>query len=453
MLLNALSPRLRQQLLAGIGLLLLLGGILFNLANAPRNGQDFSAFYYKAGARFTAGLSPYVFSGDPLRLHDAELGLAPPIAITGNGYPPLTSALMGLFVPLGETVGQYVFLLISLVIFCLGLWRFLPYALPSWSRAAHLFVVGATTFASSVRWSAGQYQLSLLALGLVCLAFDAELRQQTVAVILLTAFNLKITLILPIVGLLLLRRRIGVLVAAGALSIGLNLCCLSWTGFLESYAGWRINVANYIIVNGLNYPSVSTLVARIHGDPALAVIPPGIAMYDGFGYYYYPEGTHWVLLMSAFFTTLKAANWAAAILAAFFVLPLAWLGWRLRGDSNDRETLLRWFAVWTCFGLVCVTHLKYDLLMLIPVCFIALRFTLEQRKFADGALALTSFVTAYCLAARVATKWIYGVAIPSKQYWLIPIYSHLATLAFVFALWGLAVHALNRAQTRRMTVS
>lgn len=422
---------------------LIAAGIALNLWNAPVKGQDFAAYYYPAAKRFLHGESIYVLSGDVARFHDAQLGLAPPIEISGDAYPPLHAALLAPLALMRLPVAQYVFLGVSLAILCLGLSRLLAVLAPRWPPELRSFAVGAATFAGSVRWSSGQYQLSLFALGIVCLAVDAEMRNKTLTVVALLALSVKTTMVLPVVALLLFRRKIVPLVASGLLAGALNLAGFAWMGFARAFAGWRINLANYVVMNGLNYQSVSTLVDRANGLPARATMPAGIRMFDGFYYYYYPEGTHWVLLMSGFTSSYQAAKTLALLGGAAFAIVLAFLGYQLRDRHNDREALVRWFIAWSCFDLVAVTHLKYDLLLLLPVMYLSLEFVLTQkRNWPDLLLLFVSFLSSFCLAARFVTPWVFGVAVPLGQFWLVPVYAYLATVAFGLSLWSLAKFTL-----------
>ena len=421
----------------GLGLVLMVFGVVFNVSYAPTHGQDFAKWYFPAAERFAARQNLYVISGDVFRLREAEQGILPPIHIPANTYPPLHAALITPLLPLGLPLAQYTFMLLSLAVFSVGLWQLMKVATP-WSRSARTLAIGLAMCASSVRWSSAQYQYSLAAVGLVCLVMYTELTNRRLATVVYMTLCVKFTMLLPVVAVLLFRRKIGTLVAAGALTAALNLACFAWMGFLPAVAGWRLSVDNYVVVNGLNYPSVSTFVARLNGDAARASEPPGITLYPKFDYYYYPEHTHWVLLMTALTPTFAVATTVAGVLVAGVASVLAVLGWRLRDRWNDRETVLRWFMVWSCFGMVAVTHLKYDLVVLVPVCYVAMALAAAHKDFPDRALALAAFVASFGLVARMANVWIFKLAAPLKLYWLVPFYVYIATLVFGLSLWGLA---------------
>jgi len=432
--------------MSGLGFVLLASGTILNIWYAPTHGQDFAAWWFPAAQRFAARQNIYVISGDVMRLSDAVSGVLPPIRIPANAYPPLHAALVAPLVPLGQPLAQYVFLLISLATFMVGLWHLLRVA-TEWSPAACLLALGVAMWASSLRWSSAQYQLSLAAVGLVCVAMSAEMRNRPIAVVVAMALCVKFTMLIPIVAVLILRRKIRTLIASGILAGALNLACFVWMGFQQSLVGYRLNVANYVVVNGLNYASISTFVARLAGAPAPAVEPPGILLYPGFDYYYYPEHTHCALLMSAFTPTFAIANLVGGALAVAFAVLLAWFGWRQRERWNDREMLLRWFSVWSCFGLVAVTHLKYDLLLLIPVSYVSMGIGRTRQTVADRALAFTSFIAAFCLTVHVTNAWIFGLAVPLKMYWLVPFYVYVATIVFGVSIWAL------ESPTRRLSAA
>lgn len=424
------------MLVGVVGAILLATGLCFNLLYAPTNGQDFGEWWFPAGQRFAAGQNLYVISGDIRKLDEARAGTVAPLRIPADAYPPLHAALVAPVVPLGRFAGQYVFLAASLALFAWGLWKLLEVA-TEWSPSSRLFALGVAMWASSVRWSSGQYQFSLMAMGLVCLAMYGALTNKKGTTIWSIALCVKFTMLMPVVAVLLFRRQLTTLIAGGLLAGALNAACLLWMGPVDSFLGWRLSMANYVVVNGLNYPSLSTFIARLHGDAARAVEPVGIQLFKGFDYYYYPEHTHWVLLLTAWTADLKTAQLIGMALVAAAGAFLAVIGWRMRDRKDDVELLKRWFVVGSAFGLVAMTHLKYDLLALVPVTFLTISLIPTRNLLADKLLAVASFAAAFLLAARIATIWIFSVAVPLGAYWLVPFYVYIATAIFLLSVWGL----------------
>jgi hypothetical protein len=299
-----------------------------------------------------------------------------------------------------------------------------------------MVAVGVALWASSTRWSSGQFQLTLATLGVICSAIRAEMIGRSWLAVILTVLATKVTLVLPIVALLLLRRKWLSVIAIGAIAGTLNLACFAWTGFEASFAGWLLNAKNYVVVNGINYQDVSTLIERTNGNPVRAVAPPGLIMFKGFEYYFYPEGTHWRLTMSALTSNKELAKLGANLLIGASGAVLTWLGWQLRHRADDREAVSRWIIAFTCFDLVVVTHLKYDLLLFVPVCFLAFRLYQEHRLRADLALAALTFAVGFCLFSRIITTWVMKSA-ELRLFPLVPIYAHFATVAFGLSLYSL----------------
>ncbi len=258
--------------------------------------------------------------------------------------------------------------------------------------------------------------------------------------------TLKVSLLVPVVLLWAFRKRYRQLAAFVVLTLVLNLAGLARTGVAQTFAGWRLNMANYAVRGSNNYPDTRQHVKFWRGEPYDIEMMPGVAPYENFNYT--SQFTHWVFLLSAYTPNMVFANRLAG-LCSLAALLFLWLLWRhARPHSEEEGFLLEFFAVGVALTPLIFTHLKYDAVVLIFPFFIGLRSLSTRRT--KGRTAIVVLLASCFLVAFVAFSKIEAISerlvLATNFRGFIPIYSYGCTLAFLAADVS-AWHYKNNTQT------
>jgi len=424
---------LDSRFLGWLGLSLLLIGIVVYVRFGMRAGVDFDDYYYPAGMRYLHGQSPYVLHGDPLQIAAAARGEIPPIVLTWYGGSPTTCALFAPFALLPHDAAKFVWLLCCVGAFSASMWLALSELLPSWSRSQRLLLLGVTACAGSLRWNGGQAQIEPLVVAGYGLVLYGEMRRKT-GMILAGGWLtfLKLNAFPPLFCLLLLRGRYRLLAGILILVVAIDLLAAARLGVRATYAGNFLALINYAAPGTNNYPDAHAILQWIHNEPRPMVVSPGLVPNSSFN----AAGAdflHWAFLISAFTGSMSAANLLGALCSLAALCLLGVLAWRTGRQRCSDEFTLRFFGASVCLGLLCISHLKYDVLMLIFPFFIAL-----GRKPArpETLLSLTvCFLLAYAIPGGILMAWwLRHIVVPTNGVALVPLYSYLVTLAFAAAL-------------------
>ena len=419
--------------LGGLGVCLFLLGLVIYVRAGVKAGVDFDVFYYPAGARYAAGLSPYVRDGDPLQIAAAARGEAKPITLTFYGGSPTTCALFAPFTRFPQRPAKIAWLLLTMGCFTGGVWLALRVILPDWSRSSRLLLLGLTACAGSLRWNGGQAQIEPLVVGAFGILLYAEQRGKNGLALVGGALTfLKWNAFPPLFCLLLLRRRYRLLAGIVVLAVGIDVLAAARLGVRETYAGNLLALRSYAIPGTSNYPDAQERLSLMRGETHPIRLLPGIV--NEFTVNSTGDFVHWVYLFSAFTPTMAMANGLALLGSGLAFAGLILLAWRAGTRRNDPEFVLRFFAASVCLSLLCISHLKYDMLMLVFPFFIALRQARTRLNPEIAVLLIVCFVPAYAMTGGVAMAWwLTHLALPSNRVWLVPLYSYLATLAFLAA--------------------
>jgi hypothetical protein len=415
-----------------LGIALVLLGTIIAYRMSDPNGQDFRCYYYPMAARFLHGQNPYILSGDPLHVAEAASGRAPLIVISVCAYPPSTAAALAPLALLPEPVARHVWLTISLCVLYLGVWCAMRVIDPHWTINTRLLLLGCVACAGSVRWSVFQYQAAVMVAGLLGIFLYAELRKRNVLSLLCALLiTIKFSLLGPVLLLWLFRRQYRKMAILLVLAVVINVGATARTGFAETYAGWRINMANYANPGSNNYPNTVQNVKYwrsirypMEMQPGIAPIPDLSAASDF---------TQWVFLFSAYTENFVLANRLALLCSLLAMGGLILLWRRQRPNPDDTEFMLRLFAVALTLSLLVSTHIRYDTIILIYAFLIGIHL-LRLKALKAEALTLTaSCVSVGFIAIAKINILLMSITLATHLRWFIPIYSYGTTVAFLAA--------------------
>jgi hypothetical protein len=261
-------------------------------------------------------------------------------------YPPATGFAVLPLAYLPFQVARVIFFLLSNLILILGARALVRRLVPRADASVWMISVGFLLLAASIRWGMMLLQIAPLMVGLLCFFVVALDRGQarTAIVIATLATALKITLALPFLGVLVIRRRF----AGAAVAVG------SWL-ILDAIGFWRMgkaafstyqqNVAKFEVVApswNINAP-----------DPWLGVSLPRL---------------DWVFLLYGVIRDMPLARLLNLLLAGATALWLVREAWRFRKTPATLATTYLFLTPLVCLGSLAVYHHQYDAsLFLVPI--------------------------------------------------------------------------------------
>ncbi|HZP84773.1 MAG TPA: glycosyltransferase family 87 protein [Chthonomonadaceae bacterium] len=437
-----MNRRVTNGLIVLLGGCLLLAGVVRLTHSGLAWGVDFKVFYH-AALRYTHGHDPYLEQGSALQLPQAIRGEIKPLVLSWYLYPPLTSAILAPLALFNFPNAKAVWCVFLLATLLVGIWRALSVIAPQWPASARLLLLGLSTHAASIYWLALQLQITMFIVGLLGLVLYAE-RSGRDRLLLVTGVlaTCKPTFFLPVFCLLAFRERWRMLGAILAATLALNLLCALPTGWRETYAGYRIAMANAQAPGTNNYPDANETMRSMRFLPPRPIeTTPGTRYPFTVG----AVGEHlsWPYLFSALTRDLARAKTLSLLCTALSLTALVALWWRSRPLHADPEFLLRLYAVSICLSLLCIYHLRYDSSALIYPFFISLALA-SRRVTADTlATALLSFLLAFAFTTGVTRFLFLHFVMYSVRVWLVPYRSYGITLTFLIALWGTWRYALQ----------
>src|SRR5207248_10240458 len=122
-----------------------------------------------------------------------------------------------------------------------------------------------------------------------------------------------------------------------------------------------------------------------------------------------------------FTTSIVPASRLAGVCTLLALVALAVLWRRSRFLCADSDFALRLFAAAVFFTMLCISHLKYDCLVLVYCFFIALAQKDRFPALSNNICLAVSFFVAYLMNQRIHTWWLVHVALPHNSAWLVPI--------------------------------
>jgi len=319
----------------GVGVLLL--GVLSSALASRRLGVDYASLHLMAD-----GIANGTHIYDPAVQKELfatryEIG-APP----GMFYPPATGFAMLPFAFLPYRLGMLVWLALLVVAVVFGVRILLSLVAPKFASLWPL-VAGLALLSASVRWGMTALQGAPLLLGLLCVLISAlhtnRPRLALAVAVFATAF--KITLAVPFLGLLLLRRRYTAVAAAVGGWVALNVAGFARIGGLAAYRTYQANMRVVEALGNINTP-------------------------DPFEFKSIPR-VDWTYLFHGLGHNLLVARVLSLLLAGVTALWLLREGRRAR-DPGALSVTTVFVTPLVCLGSLAVYHHHYDLsLLLVPL--------------------------------------------------------------------------------------
>src|SRR6478609_2021815 len=322
-----MTSAVRQRLLLVAAVLLLLVGIGASWSSA-RGGVDFPSLYVIGRGVLTG---ENIYAPGATANFPSVYGVDQPM---GMFYPPATGFTMLPFVILPYGLAKLAWFVVMDLVLVLGVRALVRVSAPRAGEHAWIFWAGAILLSSTVRWSMILLQGAPLVFGLLCLFVTAEHsgRPRLAAAIAILAVAVKMTLALPFLGILLLRRRLLAIVAAGATWAALNAAGFARMG-CAALKDYRENVGQLEAFGNINAP-----------DPWNPISLPRL---------------DWTSLVYGLTGNLSVSHAVSLGLSALLALALLVLGFRAKNPKSLKSTTL-FLSPLICLGSMCVYHHHYD---------------------------------------------------------------------------------------------
>jgi hypothetical protein len=403
------------------GILILIAGLLASLRVAPPQGSDFLSFYLMGKAIDTGA---NIYQSAPRKEICDLLGLESP---AGMFYPPATGFVVAPFSALPYNIAKHAWFLVLNVAVILGVRALVRFLAPQAQSYIWMSAAGVVLLSACLRWGLMLSQVAPLVLGLLCFFFVAlysDRPRMAVAIALLATAS-KMTLAVPFLGMLLLRRRIFSTAIVGGGWVLLNVI-----GFLRLGEG-----------------SIGDYIANIEGVDSLTN-GTNINMPSPWAGISLPR-TDWTFLLYGLTGNYGVARLWSLVGGALLALYLLFLGIRTR-EPHSRLTGAAFLGPLICLGTVCVYHHQYDLCLFVVPILIAY-FCAKVTPIPSLTLVLTAPLVVMLLALPIG----------ALQGWL---ESRFGPVGFAFlklsfpiavtlALFGLLVDLRQRAAPRQYGVT
>jgi hypothetical protein len=314
-----------------LGALTLAAGVVVSFALVG-GGVDFPVLYVM-GRGLVTGTNVYL--PEHTALFPQLYGIPPADML----YPPATGFVVLPLVLLPYGLAKWTFAAIIDLAVILGIRALARTAARPVPAFVWMSASGVTLLSAAMRWNLMLLQMAPLILGLLG-GFVYALhtgKTRTATALAVVAMALKMTLALPFVGLLALRRRWTSIALVGLMWAALNAVGF-WRLGPASFATYQHNVAALTDVGDINSPDLWRPVALPRLD--------------------------WMPLLYSLTDNMPFARAAALALSAASALWLAWYGFRTRHESELRTTAL-FLGALVCLGSLGVYHHQYDAILVI----------------------------------------------------------------------------------------
>jgi hypothetical protein len=334
-----LGPRAVLRLIC---LLLFLGSLLNTWQRLY--GFDFPYLYVEANL-LAHGRPMYAEGQLAQGFHEYAPAAVGNLAL-GDGllyYPPSTGVVCLPLVLFALPVAQQIAFWVSVGILLYGLWRLMAVFAPQWELAWRLLALAVVLNSFVVRSALGLLQAVALVTGLLAFTFLAlkEERAPVAFACTVVALCLKMTLGLPFVALLALKRQFGLLLGALALFGLINGVGFLCVGGVPAFADYRHNLA------------------RVDDCPVNSPDPHVTQSAERADWQYFLNGLH---------PNRALARRVTQALSALALLFLAYAAWRGRRLAANSELLAAFLAPLVCLSLLAVYHHTPDCtLLLVPL--------------------------------------------------------------------------------------
>jgi hypothetical protein len=362
------SSRAKVWALHFAGVALLVLGLVANRSRVygqPYEGGVDFAVLHVMGVGILRGVDVYQLNR-PSETRENVAGVAyPPGAMGVVVYPPVTGFPMLPLAWIPYRAAKLVWFVLLNATLILGIRVLVRVIAPRARSYVWMLCAGVVLLSAAIRWGMMLLQGAPLVLGLMCFFVAALVEERSGWSLAIAAFvtAFKVTLSLPFLGLLLLRRRFAAVAASGAIWIALNVAGFARMG-RAALPAYQASVSAF--------ESVDDLTNINSPDPWRLVSVPRL---------------DWVSLFYGASGNLSLARAASLACAAAVSLWLLREGLRAREPASLPATLL-FLAPLVCLGSLAVYHHQYDLCLFFAPVLLALFGFREVRKPA-WALALT----------------------------------------------------------------
>jgi hypothetical protein len=311
------------------GFAVLIAGLALSLSTV-RGGVDFPVLYVM-GRGIATGEN--VYRAEQTEAFPAQFGVAP----SGMYYPPATGFVVLPLAILPYTVAKWTFAILIELVVIWGIRALVRTKVPRAPDHVWMIASGVVLGSAAMRWGLMLLQVAPflcgLLFGLVSL-LDSSRHRLAVGVAMIATI-LKMTLALPFLGLLFLRRRWSALVLIGAVWATLNAIGY-WRMGPDSIAEYRRSIAVLGGVGTIDSPDLWAGFARPRLD--------------------------WVALFYSLTRDLTVARVTALTLAAACGLWLMWFALR-RSRADDPQVTAPYLGALVCLGSLSVYHHQYDIVL------------------------------------------------------------------------------------------
>jgi Glycosyltransferase family 87 len=324
----------------------LIGGIAVCLTRVG-GGVDFPVIYVMAQGVLTGA---NVYLPEQTAAFATDFG----VAQFGIFYPPATGFAALPFGLLSYGVAKWAFAVLCTLAITLGIRALVRVARPESPPHVWMIAAGIVLVSSATRWGMMLLQVAPLVLGLLCwfVSLLHRGKPRAAVAVAIVAMSLKMTLALPFLALLALRRHVvGAATVVGAW-VTLNVIGF-WRMGPDAFAHYQRSIGELEKVGHISSP-----------DPWRPIALPRL---------------DWVSLFYGITGDLTFARAAALIAAAACFLWLAWCALRNPRPTDLRSTTM-FLGAATCLGSLGVYHHQYDaILFFAPALLGALLFDPKDR--------------------------------------------------------------------------
>jgi hypothetical protein len=380
------APDVASRWPVGLGIAALAGGIALSLMMVG-GGVDFPVLYV---------MGQSVLNGTNVYLPEQNAAFSTVFGVSQFGvfYPPTTGFVMLPLALLPYGAAKWTFALIINLAIVLGIRALVRLAKPQAPAPLWMIAAGAVLASSAMRWGMMLLQVAPLVLGLLC-GFVSLLhrgKSRAAVAVAIVAMSLKMTLALPFLALLGLRRHFfGAAAVVGAWLI-LNVVGFWWMG-PGSFPEYQRSIGDLEMIGHISSP-----------DPWRPIALPRL---------------DWVYLVYGITANLSVARAVALGLAGACALWLAWCAFRVPRPHALRTTTI-FLGAATCLGSLGVYHHQYDAILF----------------FAPALLGLLLF--------DWTDRWGYALIAPlTAMILFLPIGKAQAVLAALMGLTGVGLLKLS----------
>lgn len=323
------SPRLALIL----GLALLIAGIGINLWKSQVRGEDFGHMLV-VGKSFVEGLN--VYTVEDLQSVYRDFTGTDSYTPWGVFYTPSSGMALLPLTFLPYQLAKITWFVLACGVLLGGVWQLMRVFVPDMATGYRVLVLGALMCTSAARWGFFYMQAAPLLFGLLCFFVVALHRKHAGIAFAIGAFAicLKFTLILPFMGMALLKKRLVMIIAICFIWGLVNVAGFARMGGMAAVSGYQEQMTRFNQVDQLNYPDFRE--------------PNSM------------QRTDWPYLLNAPKVAIERSQMIGHVLSVLALFWLCFQMYRLRDRVDDPTTEIMMLGPLVCLSLLSVYHHHYD---------------------------------------------------------------------------------------------